>query len=414
MKKAYLHATKHPCTENAMNLNLIKRWFKKNDMEITLVPQEADIIIVSTCGFSKSQEDYEIETIKELGLKKNKECQFIVMGCLPKINKKRLSQVFNGPVVPTESVEQIENIISLPKSIRDLDNNIISMDEYNVDPKLSKFFKTRAFFEKVENSKLLKKTPFLKKIPIIKGFLKVPKVFLTMPSASWWCVRCAMGCTGNCSYCGIKHAIGKFKSESPDTIISQIEKGVAKGFKEIALSGEDLGGYGVDIKMDLADLLKEINSLKGNFKINIRFIDPYWLIRLKDKLIPEFEKGRVRSFCAPAQSGSDRILKAMHRRYSFSDLKDTVNLIVRKTPVEMISTNIIVGFPGETRLELRESLRLINEIDFGMYLVFKYEDRPGTKASTLPDKISPEEMEKRYKILHRKIIKKHGRSLLEF
>jgi MiaB/RimO family radical SAM methylthiotransferase len=402
MKKAYLHATRHPCTENAMNLNLIRRWFEANSLEITKNPEQADIIIVSTCGFSQSQEDYEIDIIKEMGLKKKEGARLIVLGCLPKINKKRLEQVFSGPVVPTESVENIENIISLPQKINNFDNNIISWNEYNIDPRLSRFYRTRQFFESLED------------MPFAGRFFKVPRVFLTMPSDKWWCVRCAMGCTGNCSYCGIKHAQGKFKSEPVDKIISQIEKGLKKGYKEIALSGEDLGGYGVDIKCDLADLLNKINSMPDDFKINIRFIDPYWLIRLKDKLVPEFEKGRIRAFCAPAQSGSNRILKLMNRRYTFEDLKETVNYIVRHTPVQMISTNIITGFPGETRAELRESVRLVDEIDFGMYLVFKYEDRPGTKASFMNNKIDKKEMHKRYSIIHRRVIKKHLCSLLGF
>jgi MiaB/RimO family radical SAM methylthiotransferase len=402
MKKAYLHATRHPCTENAMNLNLIRRWFEANSLEITKNPEQADIIIVSTCGFSQSQEDYEIDIIKEMGLKKKEGARLIVLGCLPKINKKRLEQVFSGPVVPTESVENIENIISLPQKINNFDNNIISWNEYNIDPRLSRFYRTRQFFESLED------------MPFAGRFFKVPRVFLTMPSDKWWCVRCAMGCTGNCSYCGIKHAQGKFKSEPVDKIISQIEKGLKKGYKEIALSGEDLGGYGVDIKCDLADLLNKINSMPDDFKINIRFIDPYWLIRLKDKLVPEFEKGRIRAFCAPAQSGSNRILKLMNRRYTFEDLKETVNYIVRHTPVQLISTNIITGFPGETRAELRESVRLVDEIDFGMYLVFKYEDRPGTKASFMNNKIDKKEMHKRYSIIHRRVIKKHLCSLLGF
>ena len=219
-----------------------------------------------------------------------------------------------------------------------------------------------------------------------------------------------MGCTGNCSYCAIKHAHGKFKSETIEQVVKEAKMGLDKGFKEIALTGEDLGGYGIDNGTDLADLLKEVVSLPGDYQVNIRFIDPYWLLRLEDKLMPVFETGKIKAFCAPAQSGSDRILKLMNRRYTFETLKKTINTIMRKTKVGMISTNIIVGFPGETREELNESLRLINEVDFGMYFSFRYEDRPGTKASELPGKISEAEKHYRWGIIHRASTRKHARN----
>ncbi len=396
IKKAYLHATKHPCTENAMNMNVLRRWFGSNEIVMVENPKVADVIIVSTCGFSKSQEDYEIETIRRLGEEKKDGCELIVLGCLPKINKERLQKVFQGETVPTEDITKFDKLLDLPHKTTEFDNHYVSANEYATDPRISFFFRARRFFERYEW------------LPLVK----VPKVLYTVPSEKWWCVRCAMGCTGNCSYCAIKHAHGKFKSETIEQIVKETKMGLDKGFKEIALTGEDLGGYGIDLKIDLADMLKEVVSLPGDFQVNIRFIDPYWLLRLQDKLMPVFETGKVKAFCAPAQSGSDRILKLMNRRYTFEDLKKTINAIMRKTKVGMISTNIIVGFPGETRDELNESLRLVSEVDFGMYMNFRYEDRPGTKASELPDKISEAEKHYRWGIVHRACTRKHARNLV--
>ncbi len=395
MKKVYFHSTKHPCTENAMNVNLLKRWYNANEWETTKIPQEADIIIVSTCGFSVEQEDYEINMIRELGEKKKEGCELIVAGCLPKINKERLTEVFNGKCVPTSGIEGFDQIMNFDKKIEEFDNHYISEEEYNTDPRIHRFFRFRKFCEKYE---------FL-------PFIKVPKVLYTVPSEKWFCIRAAMGCTGNCSYCGIKHAHGPMKSEPLEKIVAEAKRGIELGYKEIALTGEDLGGYGVDLKINLGDLLDELVCLPGNFRINLRFIDPYWLLKLKHRLIPAFKTGKIKSFCSPVQSGSDRIVKLMNRRYSFNDVKDLVNTIMRDTKVDMISTNIIVGFPTETEEELYESLRLINEVDFKMYMTFKYEERPDTKAAKLDGKISVEEMDRRYKIIHKAAIKKHLRNM---
>jgi tRNA A37 methylthiotransferase MiaB len=221
-----------------------------------------------------------------------------------------------------------------------------------------------------------------------------------------------MGCTGGCSFCGTKHAQDPFKSEPPGRIMEQVKQGLAQGFREIALTGEELGAYGSDLGVDLADLLAEITALPGDFKVNIRFLDPVWLIKLRAKLMPIFETGKIVAFCTPVQSGSDRILKLMNRPYTFGAIKDTINEIMRSTRVGMISTNIIVGFPSETREEVGASLRLIHEVDFGMYQVHKYQEHPNARSLLLADKVDQQEIDYRYRLLHRSAVRKHAWSLV--
>ena len=395
MKRFHLQAATHPCTENAMNMNLLRRWFVGNEWESVDEPAQADVIIVATCGFSQEQEDYEIELIDRLGKEKKDDCQLIVLGCLPRINKERLDSVFNGATVKTDSVAKFDDLLKLDKKTRDFHNHLVSHAEYATDRKMSMYFRIRRFFERLEW------------LP----FIKVPRVFYTVPSEKWWCVRCAMGCTGDCSFCGTKHAEFPFKSEPQRQIIEQIKEGLDAGYKEIALTGEDLGGYGCDIGTDLSELLKEIVGLPGDFVVNIRFLDPVWLIKLMDKLMPIFETGKIKAFCTPAQSGSNRVLELMNRPYTFEQIKETINTIMRKSGVKMISTNIIVGFPSETPEEVDLSKRLLNEVDFGMYQIYKYEEHPYTKAAKLPGKISPEETQRRFKKLYRLALRKNARNL---
>ncbi len=396
-KKVYVGVTQHPCTENAMNSNLLKRWFEANGWEVTRRSSEADIVIVSTCGFSRSQEDYEIDEIRKKTADKKPGAELIVVGCLPEINRERLRKEFNGVCISTKDIMKFNEHLNLPKRLEELDNHFVSSEEYEANPHIAFWVKARMELER-----------WNKKVP----FIKVPRVLFTTPSTSWFCIRCATGCTGNCSYCGIRHAQGFIESTPIDDIVRQAEKGLAMGYKEIALTGEDLGGYGVDRKQDLADLLNELVKLKGDFEINLRFIDPYWLLRLFDKLQFSFNSGKVKSFCVPAQSGSDRILKAMCRRYTFSEIKSGVNDTLRFTKVKMISTNIIVGFPGETEEDFRDSLRLVREVDFSLFLIFPYEERPGTPAATLPSKIPEEVKQRRFQKIYRMAVRKQVKHFL--
>ncbi|MBF0410139.1 MAG: radical SAM protein [Candidatus Riflebacteria bacterium] len=397
MKKVYVGSTLHPCTENAMNANLLKRWFEANGWQVTKNAPEADMVILSTCGFNQMSEDYEIGEIRAKLSQKRSDAELIVVGCLPEINKERLRKEFNGVCISTKEIEKFNERMNFGVKLEDLQNNFISSDEYEADPRIAFWVKARARFEQ-----------WHKRLP----FIKVPKPLLTTPSASWFCVRCATGCTGSCTYCGIRHAQGFIKSVPIDSIVRQAEQGIALGYKEIALTGEDMGGYGVDARTDLAELLSELCKLKGDFVINLRFIDPYWLMKLFDKLLPSFQTGKILSFCVPAQSGSDRILKSMNRRYTFSQIKNGVNDVLRLSKVRMMATNIIVGFPGENDEDFRDTLRLVREVNFSLYLIFPYEDRPNTKSSTFPNKVSDEVKARRYATVHRMAIRKHARSFL--
>lgn len=388
MRKVYFHATRHPCTENAMNVNVLKRWYADHEFEVTRDPRAADVVVVSTCGFSKEQEDHEIEAIRRIGAEKKPGCELIVMGCLPEINRERLRGVFDGPTVRTSEIGKFQELMGFAKPLSEYDNHHVSAEEYESDPRIHRFVRARRFFERLP-------------------FGRVPRILHTVPSDTWWCVRCAMGCTGNCSYCGIRHAHGPIKSVPLDDIVRQAEEGIRRGYREIALTGEDLGGYGADIGCSLADLLDALCCLPGDFVVNLRFLDPHWLIRLLARLHSPFRTGRIRSFCAPAQSGSDDVLKRMNRRYTFAAVKEAVNWVARRTKVSLVTNNLIVGFPGESEADFEASLRLVREVDYGMHMVFKYEDRPGTKASAFPDKIPPAEIDRRHAVAHRAAVRRH-------
>lgn len=390
-KQVYLHSTHHPCTENAMNLNLLKRVCHANGYNVTKDPRKADYLVIATCGFSQEEEDLELKVITELNKQKKNSARLVVTGCLPLLSKKRVDKVFHGEHVEVTKIDKFNEIMDFNLKTEEFDNNFISEEEYDTDPEIYDFVKIKNKIEKFT---------FL-------PFVKVPKTIYPVPSKEWFIIRVSMGCTENCTYCGIKHVHGFTKSTPIDSVIEQAKKGIAKGYKVISLSGEDPGSYGADIDTNIAVLLEELLRLPGDFDINLRYISPNWLIKLKNELIPLFKTGRITNFGTPIQSGSNRILKLMNRRYDIEEVKETVNYVMRNTKVGMISTNIIVGFPGETEEDFKETLKIFKEIDFGMYMVFRYTDRPGTKASELPDKVPIKEIERRFKKINWKKNKKH-------
>jgi MiaB/RimO family radical SAM methylthiotransferase len=390
-KKVYLYSTHHPCTENAMNLNLLKRFYTANHWEVTPDPSQADYVIVATCGFSQQEEDTELAILKKLGAKKKKGARLVVTGCLPMISQRRVAEVFDGDYVHVSDLSKFDDLMAFDYKTSDFDNNFVSAAEYDTDPEIHDFVKIRNRLERFS------------RLPLVR----LPAPLYPVPTTAWFVIRVGMGCTENCSYCAIKHAHGFTKSEPMVSIMTQAERGLALGYRTICLSGESPGSWGVDIRSNIVVLLEALLGLHPDLKINLRYISPVWLIKLRKELKPLFATGRITHFCTPIQSGSNRVLERMNRPYTVEKVKETVNDIMQHTKVAMISTNMIVGFPGETEEDFNQSLKALREIDFGMYMVFRYSERTGTKAATLTGKLTADQIESRYAVMNRLKDRRH-------
>jgi tRNA A37 methylthiotransferase MiaB len=269
-------------------------------------------------------------------------------------------------------MDRIEEIVPSDTPLKNISANLVSIREYE---------QNSLFMTGIRLKKLFRALPLL----------EPPSWLDTVPMTDWFFVRAATGCAGTCSYCAIKRARGHVTSEPIDLVVKQISQAVKDGYKEISLAGDDLGCYGIDMDSDLPTLLTEILKLPGDFLINVRFIEPTWLIRYLDKLMPIFNTGRITSFCAPIQTGSQRLLDLMNRDYTIEDAVDAINTVIRKSRVRSISSNCMVGFPGETADDFRLSYALLESCDINMYQVLKYAGRPDTPSEKLENKV-PEEL----------------------
>jgi len=205
------------------------------------------------------------------------------------------------------------------------------------------------------------------------------------------------GCDHFCSYCVVPYTRGREVARPVKEIICEIKNLVKKGIKEIWLLGQNVNNY-KDGKVDFLSLLKKIEKIKGNFWI--RFISSHPM-NFNEKLISFLSKSKkVPPYLnLPLQSGDNKILKLMNRNYTVKEYKMIVQKIREKIPDVAISTDIIVGFPTETKEEFQNTVNLFKEIKYDMAYISKYSPRKGTAAFYLKDDVPPEEKKQREKIL---------------
>jgi len=323
---------------NLAQSEFIAGCLKESGYRIVDSIEEADIVIFNTCAVKKPTEDKIISTIKSVSEDK----KIIVTGCLTMVNSKRiLSDVrVNGIVGPFPG----SNII---KAVREVEGNgrpIILRNDFK--PPLT--------------------TPRIPTSPIIRV------------------IPIAYGCLGECTYCCEKLAAGCLRSYSIQEIVEAVKAAVSSGALEIWLSSHDCGCYGYDLGVNLADLLREIVGINGEFYVRVGMMSPDMALKIIDELVEVYKNRKIFKFIhIPVQSGDDEVLRLMNRKYTVNDFKLLVDRLRKNIPEITIVTDIICGFPGETENAFENSIKLIKELEPDFVNVSKFGPRPGTPASKM-------------------------------
>ena len=219
------------------------------------------------------------------------------------------------------------------------------------------------------------------------------------------------GCNNFCSYCVVPYVRGREHSRYPDDVISEVKDLVDKGYKDITLLGQNVNSYckDLDIGYDFSDLLSDLNKIDGKFRIRFMTSHPK---DLSDRLIQAYRDcdKLCRNIHLPVQSGSDEILKAMNRHYDRASYLDKVEKLRRAVPGIGLTTDIIVGFPGETEAQFEDTLSLVEQVRYDSAYTFIYSPRKGTRAAEMPDQIPEEVKQERY---DRLMTLQHGVSLAQ-
>jgi threonylcarbamoyladenosine tRNA methylthiotransferase CDKAL1 len=201
-------------------------------------------------------------------------------------------------------------------------------------------------------------------------------------------VPVAQGCAGRCTYCITRVARGRVSSYPIDAIVAQVRRHVDRGVREIKLTGQDTAAYGRDNGSNLADLLDAIHDIPGTFRVRVGMADPLTVYPIVDDLIRAFRSPKVFSFLhLPVQSGSDAILEAMKREYTVEQFEEVVSGFHGAFPDLTLSTDAIVGFPGETDADFESTLRLVERTRPEIVNVTRFSARAGTPAATMPGRV---------------------------
>ena len=208
------------------------------------------------------------------------------------------------------------------------------------------------------------------------------------------------GCNRFCTYCTIPYARGSVCSKDPNKVLSEVRELAKNGFKEVILSGIHTASYGLDLEgnVNLITIIEEIEKIDGIERIRIGSIEPAFFTAEVIEKIKSFKK-LCPHFHLSLQSGCDATLKRMNRRYTAKEYEDSVNLLRETLPDVSISTDVIVGFPGETEEEFNETYEFLKRIKLTKTHIFKYSPRKGTKAADMPNQINGKVKDERSKKL---------------
>ncbi|MBI4618638.1 MAG: 30S ribosomal protein S12 methylthiotransferase RimO [Desulfobacterales bacterium] len=353
------------CPKNLVDTEVMLGLLIENGYRVSQREEEAEIIIVNTCGFIKEAKEESIETILELAeLKKKGNCRLLVVaGCLP--------QRYQDALV--EELPEVDIFIGT-----------------------GEFQKVVEILDKVKESA----NP-------LKSYIGVPQFIYTdkTPRVNTFSdysayVKIAEGCSNSCSYCVIGKIRGKFRSRPPDHIISEVKNLVRMGVKEINLIGQDTTLYGRDLNpvTDLEELLRRLTKVDKLEWIRTLYTHPAHFTEGLVKVIKE--EGKVCNYIdLPIQHINNKILEAMNRKTKGKFIRKLIERLRKEIPNICIRTSLIVGFPGETDEQFEELLKFIKDVEFDRLGAFEYSREEGTPASTFSDQISKRIKTKRYRRL---------------
>ena len=344
------------CSKNLIDTEMAVGLFKKNKFEIVNTVQDAEIIVINTCGFIESAKEEAINTILEMAEYKNiGKCKYlVVMGCLVQRYKEELQ-----------------------KSIPEVDL-FISISEY------------KEFWNKILN--LIKKED---NTNICNNLEYMDRIISTGNKTAY--LKIAEGCSNKCTYCAIPYIRGPYISRPIEEILEEAKKLSKMGIEEIILIAQDTTKYGQDIygKPKLSELLDKICRIEG-FKW-VRFLYAY-PESITDELIETVKKNDkiFNYFDIPIQHISDKVLKVMNRKITGKQIENLIIKIKDKIPNVILRTSLIVGFPGETEEDFEELYNFVKKGYFDKLGVFTYSKEDGTPAARLKDQIHHNTKKKRY------------------
>ena len=334
--------------------------FRESQYKIVDFEEIADVYVINTCTVTNISDKKSRQMIRR-AKQRNKNSIIVAVGCYAQVAKEELKKMPEIDIILGNNEKK--DIVSI-------------INKYSIDKdeeKISSVMEQKEFidFESVAYSDK------------VRAVIKVQD-----------------GCDRFCSYCIIPYARGRVRSRTVSSIIDEIKAFVDKGIKEVVITGIHVASYGRDFKekTELIDLLEEINKIDGLERIRLSSLEPTIITEEFVKRLSKLEK-ICNHFHLSLQSACNETLKRMNRHYTIEEFKNSVDLLRKNYKNVALTTDVIVGFPGETDEEFEECYRQLKEIRFYKLHVFKYSQRKGTKAASMENQVAPNIKEERSKKL---------------
>jgi tRNA-2-methylthio-N6-dimethylallyladenosine synthase len=351
---AKLHLITYGCQMNEYDSERVAGLLRERQYELTDDVAAADVILVNTCAIREKAEEKVFSKLGELKRLKADRPDLVigVMGCMAQLQQRTVLR----------RAPQVDLVFGSPAIAR--------------------------VGELVERARL-ERRPILEtgEAPLVKITAKPVstdrlKAFVTVME----------GCEKHCTFCVVPRTRGRERSHTPASIIAEIEGLVADGCREVTLLGQTVNAYGRDLTppTDLAELFERVNDVAGLERIRFTTSNPYNLTPRLIRAMRDVPKV-CEWFHLPLQSGSDRVLERMNRGYTRARYLELVDALRDTEPAMAFSTDVIVGFPGETEADFEATLQVVEDVAYDNVFVFRYSRRPGTPAATMPDQV-PEDV----------------------
>jgi len=369
------------CKVNQYETEAMQEAFEKSGYRVIPFEEPSDVYVINTCTVTHMSDRKSRQMIRRTK-KINPDAIVVVVGCYAQASKEEI-----------EAIEEVDLILGTNGRA-----NIVEIVE--------KYRENRIPMNLVEDIMEVHEFEELK----INNMNNRTRAYLKIQE----------GCNNYCSYCIIPYVRGNIRSRKPENIIAEVSRLAKFGFQEIVLTGIHVASYGKDLKdINLLEIIKRVHEVEGIQRIRLSSIEPGVITKQFVEEISKLPKV-CHHFHLSLQSGSDTVLKRMKRKYTTAEYKEAVKVLKEHLPGVAFTTDIIVGFPGETQEEFNETVAFIKEIGFSHIHIFPYSIREGTLAATMKHQVSPQIKGKRVKALttvakklQNDVLKKHLGQTLE-
>ena len=381
------------CKVNSYEVDIMQQNLQNCGYKIVDFEQKADYFIINTCSVTNIADRKSRQMIHR-AKKLNPNAVVVAVGCYVQADAYHIAKDPSVDLlIGNNKKAQIAQILE------EYDKHL----DYSNDESVFNPSEYETLNEKEERMQYLNKTLGNTTVADVRKVSYEDATMETTAEHTRAYIKIQDGCNRFCSYCIIPYTRGRVRSRRAEEIYCEIEKLTANGYKEFVITGIHISSYGIDFeKKDpsfyLIDLLKHVNAIPGVERIRISSFEP---LIIDEKFVEEL-KGidkLCHHFHLSLQSGCDETLKRMNRRYTSGEYSERVDLLRKAFPHAAITTDVIVGFPGETEEEFEKTVAFLQGIQFYEMHIFKYSKRKGTIAADMPNQIPEEEKQRRSKRL---------------